>query len=183
MGVGGAMERRAAIGGGEFARVVIAALIWLFALAQGPIIQALFPLDVTPNVVLVLVVLWAGYTSVREGIVWAFVAGLFQDVLLFAPLGTHAFALMVVVLALEPIRRFAFGENHAWPLLVVFVAALLNDVVFLVVTHLARHGDPLNTLWRFSIARALTDVIAAVVLLPLVLLLRRWGNHGDLSAG
>lgn len=176
------MERRAAVGGGEFARVAIAALIWLFALAQGPIVQALFPLDVTPNVVLVLVILWAGYTSLREGIAWAFVAGLFLDLLLFAPLGAHAFALMAVLLALEPIRRFAFGENHAWPLLVVFVGALLNDFVYIVVTNMAGRGLPLNTLWRFSIARALTDVIAAVVLLPLMLLLRRWGSNGDLSA-
>jgi rod shape-determining protein MreD len=176
------MERRAAVGGGEFARVAIAALIWLFALAQGPIIQALFPLDVTPNVVLVLVILWAGYTSLREGIAWAFVAGLFLDLLLFAPLGAHAFALMAVLLAIEPIRRFAFRENHAWPLLVVFVGALLSDFLYIVITNMAGHGLPLNTLWRFSIARALTDVIAAVVLLPLMLLLRRWGSNGDLSA-
>jgi rod shape-determining protein MreD len=176
------MERRVAVGGGEVARLAIAALIWFFALAQGPIIQALFPLDVTPNVVLVLVILWAGYTSLREGIAWAFVAGLFLDLLLFAPLGAHALALMAVLLAIEPIRRFAFGENHAWPLLVVFVAALLNDFVYIVVTNMVGHGLPLDTLWRFSIARALTDVIAAVVLLPLLLLLRRWGGHGDLSA-
>ena len=51
-----------------------------------------------------------------------------------------------------------------------------------VVTNMAKHGLPLDTLWRFSIARALTDVIAAVVLLPLMLLLRRWGSNGDLSA-
>jgi rod shape-determining protein MreD len=176
------MERRAAVGGGEFTRIVVAALIWLFALAQGPIIRALFPLDVTPNLVLVLVILWAGYMGMREGIAWAFVAGLFLDLLLFAPLGAHAFALMAVVLAIEPIRSFAFGENHAWPLLVVFVGALLNDFIFIIVSDMARHGLPFSTLWRFSIARALTDVIAAVALLPLVLLLRRWGRDGDLSA-
>jgi rod shape-determining protein MreD len=176
------MERRAAVGGGEFTRIVIAALIWLFALAQGPIIRALFPLDVTPNLVLVLVILWAGYMGMREGIAWAFIAGLLLDLLLFAPLGAHAFALMAVVLAIEPIRSFAFGENHAWPLLVIFFGALLNDFVFIIVSDMARHGLPLNTLWRFSIARALTDVIAAVALLPLVLLLRRWGRDGDLSA-
>jgi rod shape-determining protein MreD len=176
------MERRAAVGGGEFARVAIAALIWFFALAQGPIIHALFPLDVTPNIVLVLVLLWGGYTSLREGIAWAFIAGLFLDLLLFAPLGAHAFALMAVLLAIEPIRGIVFGENHAWPLLVIFVGALLNDFVYIIVTNIARHGLPLSTLWRFSIARALTDVIAAVVLLPLILLLRRWGGNGDLSA-
>jgi rod shape-determining protein MreD len=176
------MERRAAIGGEEFARVAIAVLIWFFALAQGPVIEALFPLDVTPDVVLVLVILWGGYTSLREGVTWAFLAGIFLDLLLFGPLGAHAFAFMIVLIAIEPIRRFAFGENHAWPLLVVFLGALLNDFVYIIVTNIARHGLPLSTLWRFSIARALTDVIAAVVLLPLILLLRRWGNHGDLSA-
>lgn len=176
------MEGRAAVGSGELARVVIAALVGFFALAQGPIIQALFPLDVTPNIVLALVILWAGYTTVREGIVWAFASGVFLDLLLFAPLGTHALATMVVVLALAPIRTFAFADNHAWPLVVVFAGALLHDVVVVVVTNIAGRGLPFDSLWRFSIARALTDVIAAVALLPLVLVLRRWGGNGNLSA-
>src|SRR5215470_6169648 len=129
------MERRAAIGSQEFARVAIAVLIWFFALAQGPVIEALFPLDVTPDVVLVLVILWGGYTSLREGVTWAFLAGIFLDLLLFAPLGAHAFAFMIVMIAIEPIRRFAFGENHAWPLLVVFLGALLNDFAYIIVTN------------------------------------------------
>lgn len=175
------MDQREARAGGEIARVVFAALILLFALAQGPIVQALFPLDVTPNIVLVLVTLWAGYHGMREGVAWAFVAGIFLDLLLFEPLGSHALAMMAVVLVIEPVRHLAFGENHAWALVAVFVAALLNDVVFLVVTNAARHPMPLDTLWHFSIARALTDVLAAVVCMPLVLWLRRWGNHGDFA--
>lgn len=176
------MQERAAVGGGELARVSIAALIGFFALAQGPIVQALFPLDVTPNIVLVLVILWAGYTSMREGIVWAFASGVFLDLLLFAPLGAHALAAMIVVLALSPIRAFAFADNHAWPLVVVFVGAMMHDFVLIVVTNIVGGGLPLESLWRFSIARALTDVIAAVALLPLLLLLRRWGGNGNFSA-
>lgn len=176
------MQQREAVVSGEVARVVVAALLLLFALAQGPIIQALFPLDVTPNLVLVLVTLWAGYHGVREGLAWAFAAGIFQDLLLFSPLGCHAFALMIVVLAIEPVRHIAFGDNHALALVAVFIAALLNDVVFLLITRLAGHGMRLDTLWHFSIARALTDVLAAVLVLPIVLWLRRWGNYGDFAS-
>lgn len=175
------MEQRETMIAGEVARVVIAALVLLFALAQGPVVQALFPLDVTPDLVLVLVTLWAGYHGVREGLVWAFAAGILVDLLLFAPLGSHALALMAVVLAIEPVRQWAFGANHAWALVAVFVAALLNDVVFLLVSSAAGHPVRFDTLWHFSIARSLTDVLAAVVVMPLVLWLRRWGNHGDLA--
>lgn len=175
------MDQREARAGGEIARVIFAALILLFALAQGPIVQALFPLDVTPNIVLVLVTLWAGYHGMREGIAWAFFAGLFLDLLLFAPLGASALALMAVVIAIEPVRHVAFGDNHAWALVAVFVAALLSDAVFLVVSNAAGHPMRFDTLWHFSIARALTDVLAAVICMPLVLWLRRWGNHGDLA--
>jgi rod shape-determining protein MreD len=175
------MDQREARAGGEIARVVFAALLLLFAFAQGPIVQALFPLDVTPNVVLVLVVLWAGYHGMRAGIAWAFFAGVFLDLLLFDPLGSHALAMMAVVVAIEPVRHLVFGENHAWALVAVFGAALLNDVVFLIVTNMAGHPMRLDTLWHFSIARALTDVLAAVVCMPLVLWLRRWGNHGDFA--
>lgn len=176
------MERREARAGGEIARVLFAALILLFALGQGPIVQSLFPLDVTPNLVLVLLTLWAGYHDLREGIAWAFVAGLLLDFLLFAPLGAHALAFMAVVLAIEPVRHIAFGDNHAWALVAVFVAALLSDLVFLLVTNAAGHPLRLDTLWRFSIARALTDVLAAVVCLPLVLWMRRWGTYADSAA-
>lgn len=176
------MQQREAGAGAEIARVVIAALIVLFALVQGPVIQALFPLDVTPNIVVVLVVLWAGYHDIREGLLWAFVAGVLLDLLLFAPLGSHALALMLVVLAIEPVRRLVFGENHAWALVAVFVAALVNDLLFLIVTNAAGHPMRMDTLWRFSIARALTDVLAAVACLPVVLWLRRWGNHADFAS-
>src|SRR3954465_14610638 len=120
------MQQREGGPGGEIARVVLAALILLVALTQGPVIQALFPLDVTPNIVLVLVVLWAGYHDMREGVAWAFFAGLFLDLLLFDPLGSHALAMMAVVGAIEPVRHLAFGENHAWALVAVFVAALAS---------------------------------------------------------
>jgi rod shape-determining protein MreD len=175
------VDQREARAGGEIARVVFAMLLLLFALAQGPIVQALFPLDVTPNIVLVLVVLWAGYHGMREGVAWAFLAGLFLDLLLFEPLGAHALAMMAVVVAIEPVRHLAFGENHAWALVAVFVAALLSDTVFLVITNMAGHAMRFDTLWHFSIARALTDVLAAVVCMPLVLWLRRWGNYGDFA--
>ena len=176
------MERREAGAGGEIARVLFAALLLIFALAQGPVIQALFPLDVTPNLVLVLLTLWAGYHGLREGMAWAFAAGILLDLLLFAPLGAHALAFMAVVLAIEPVRHIMFGNNHAWALVAVFVAALVSDFVFLLVTNAAGHPLRFDTLWRFSIARALTDVLAAVILMPFVLWMRRWGKHADFAS-
>ncbi|MDQ2784771.1 MAG: rod shape-determining protein MreD, partial [Chloroflexota bacterium] len=136
------MERREAGAGGEIARVLFAVLLLVFALAQGPVIQALFPLDVTPNLVLVLLTLWAGYHGLREGIAWAFAAGILLDLLLFAPLGAHALAFMAVILAIEPVRHIMFGENHAWALVAVFVAALISHSIFLLVTNAAGHPLP-----------------------------------------
>lgn len=176
------MNQRETGASGEIARVLFAAFLLIVALAQGPIIQSLFPLDVTPNLVLVLMTLWAGYHGLREGMAWAFMAGILLDMLLFAPLGAHALAFMAVVLAIEPVRHIAFGDNHAWALVAVFVAALLSDFVFLLVSNAAGHPVRFDTLWRFSIARALTDVLAAVVIMPLVLWMRRWGKHADFAA-
>jgi rod shape-determining protein MreD len=176
------MNQRETGVGDEIVRALFAALLLIVALAQGPIIQSLFPLDVTPNLVLVLVTLWAGYHGLREGMAWAFVAGILLDMLLFAPLGAHALAFMAVVLAIDPVRHIAFGDNHAWALVAVFVAALLSDFVFLLVSNAAGHPVRLDTLWRFSIARALTDVLAAVVIMPLVLWMRRWGKYADFAS-
>jgi hypothetical protein len=57
-----------------------------------------------------------------------------------------------------------------------FVAAPVSDFVFLLVTNAAGHPLRFDTLWRFSIARALTDVLAAVIVMPFVLWMRRWGS-------
>jgi cell shape-determining protein MreD len=46
-------------------------------------------------------------------------AGILLDLLLFAPLGAHALAFMAVVLAIEPVRHIAFGDNHAWALVAI----------------------------------------------------------------
>lgn len=174
-------QRRTAITGADVSRVVLAATVLLLALMQGPLLFALFPLDVTPNLVLVVVVLWAGYHEMREGLIWAFVTGILLDVLAFAPLGAHAFALMLVVLAIEPVRRRVFGGNHAWAFLAVFVAGLLYDALFLVISRAAGEVGGAETLWRFSVARALTNALAATVVLPFVLWLRRWGNHANFA--
>ncbi len=180
-GIGGAGMggRRAAITGGDVSRVVLAAVLLLLALVQGPVLFALVPLDVTPNLVLVIVFLWAGYHDIREGLVWAFATGLLLDLLAFAPLGAHALALMLVVLAAEPVRRWVFRGTHAWAFLVVLVAGVLYDALLLVIGRAAGEGGGVETLWRLSVARALTDALAAVVILPFVLWLRRWGANAD----
>lgn len=171
--------RRAAITGGDVSRVVLVAAVLLLALVQGPVLFALVPLDVTPNLVLVTVFLWAGYHDIREGLVWAFTTGLLLDLLAFAPLGVHALALMLVVLAAEPVRQWVFRGSHAWAFLAVVVAGVLYDTLLLVIGRAAGEGGGVETLWRLSVARALTDALAATVILPLVLWLRRWGANAD----
>ena len=171
--------RRAAVTGSNVSRVVLAAVVLLLALIQGPVLFALVPLDVTPNLVLVVVFLWAGYQSIREGLVWAFVTGLLLDLLAFAPLGQHALALMLVVLAAEPVRRWIFGGTHAWAFLAVLVVGLLYDALLLIIGRATGEGGGVETLWRLSVARALTDALSAVVVLPFVLWVRRWGANAD----
>ena len=79
-----------------------------------------------PDLVFLLVVSWALLVDLRDGLFWAVVGGLMQDVFSIAPLGTSALGLVLVVFGAD----VAFGQISRRNLLIPPVVALVGTVIY-----------------------------------------------------
>jgi rod shape-determining protein MreD len=154
-------------------RPLLALTIAAAALLQAAVLPDLTLLQVRPNLVLVLVLLWTIARGTREGALWAFGAGLFLDLLTLAPLGLHALALLSVagVAALCRTPRFRLGL--LLPMAAALAATVLHDAVLLV----AQGGDLgrlLPSLLRLSLLTGLLDLVAVPISYLYVAWLNRW---------
>ena len=78
------------------ARVVYALLVFAVAIAQATVVPRFSPIEIQPDVTLVLLLVWSMNTSIAEGLTWAFGLGILIDVLALDALGTNPLALLPV---------------------------------------------------------------------------------------
>jgi len=123
---------------------------------------------IAPHLVFVLAVIWTVAAGLDSGLVWAFVGGLALDTLAQRPLGSTAFALLIVVGATGVLTRALFRIR---PIVAILATALLSLVysmtlvlLFSVLRPPATLSDPL----RIVLPSVPYDVILAVILGPLI---------------
>lgn len=155
-------------------RAIFALMLIGAALLQATLLPAVGPIAVTPNLVLVLILVRTIQRGVSEGILWAFVGGLALDVLALDPLGTNGLAMVPVVLAGGLARRRVFQSGVLFGMLLAIGASLAHALVLNGVRVLG--GEPLvplAALLRLSFLQALLNAVMVPVLWPLVGLLGR----------
>lgn len=111
------------------ARLIFGFVLLSMVFAQATIIPALNPLQVSPDVVLLLLFIVTMYRDVREGFAWLFVAGILTDVLAMDPLGANGLALLPAVLLVGPAREPVFRANILIPIALVLVASVLHALI------------------------------------------------------
>lgn len=124
--------------------------------------------NVSPDLVLVLGVIWSIAAGIERGIAWAFVGGVVLDSLLGRPLGASAFALLVAVggarLLVQPLMRLrVLGPIVAVPILSV-VYSMLIVVLTASGQPAAAFADPAGTF----LPGALYDGVLGLLLGPLI---------------
>jgi cell shape-determining protein MreD len=105
---------------------------------------------------------------------WAFVGGVFMDLLAFRPLGTTVFSLLAVVGLAEAISPMLARVRYVRPLVGIVVFTLVFITLTTVTTGLLRPPAPAL---RFSyiFAVVLANVLAALFIgLPFGVARRRW---------
>lgn len=115
------------------ARLLFAFLLFVTVFAQSTFIPRLNPLPVTPDLVLIMLFLWAGFHSVRESLFWIFVTGIVLDVISIDPLGAHPLALVAIVALSHPIRIRPMLFNVISGMLLVFLATVIHGVILYIV--------------------------------------------------
>lgn len=108
------------------ARLLFGLLLFATVIAQSTFLPRLNPLPVTPDLVLVLLFMWAARHSVRESLLWVFFIGITLDVLAIDPLGANGLALVVVVILSHPLRIRPWQFNMTSVMLLVFLATFIH---------------------------------------------------------
>jgi len=108
-------------------RLLFALFVATAALSQGTLLPELGLLEVLPNLVLVLLLVWSALRGIAEGLLWVFGAGLLLDLLAMDPLGTNGLALLIVaVLGGGPGRRRFFHSGMIFPIVLAVVATVAH---------------------------------------------------------
>ena len=152
------------------ARVVYALLVFAVAIAQATVVPRFSPIEIQPDVTLVLLLVWSTNTSIAEGLTWAFGLGILIDVLALDALGTNPLALLPVVLLAAGARRQVFRNRLLFPIALAVAATFLHAVALLLLRSGAVGDTPLATVARLVFLQSLLNSI----LVPPLALLAGW---------
>jgi rod shape-determining protein MreD len=137
--------------------------------------------DAQPQIVLVIAVLLTLIIGFEEGMTWAFVGGLFVDLLAFRPLGSTVFGLLVVVGLAAAVSPFLTRIRFASPLVGVVLFTPVFIVISTVATGLLKPPAPALRVSNMA-AAMLANVIFGALVAPLFIAVRRrWEQQERLS--
>jgi rod shape-determining protein MreD len=150
---------------------VITAL-WLLpvlALLQSSLVPHFAVRGIFPSVVLIAVVDWGILRGSDQGMLWAFVAGVFVDLFSGFPFGTSTVAL-VIIASLVSLGEGTFIRTHALlPLATVFGATLMYYLIALFVLQSAQQPvDWFGVLRYIAVPAAVYNAILNIVGYPLM---------------
>lgn len=160
-------------------RVSFAILLVLLALTQTTVLPMIRVIGITPNLVLVALLLWSTLREPREGLLWAFGAGVFLDLLTLTPLGSTALTLLPVAMIGWLGRNRVFQSGLLFPLLMTMLATVANTLATLALGPLLGTHLGLVAGMRLAALGALLNAIAAPPLYLIVQLLNRWIERND----
>lgn len=145
-------------------------LLTIVALFQGVLFSRVSVGGARPDLMLLLVMLWAMVRGMDEGLVWGFIGGLLVDLLSGGPLGGTSLALLVAAfLAGQP-----WGQGIGSSVVRLLLLALVGAVAYHLVLLLALSSGH-TVAWGFALLRvAAPSVLLNVALAPFIRPLLVW---------
>lgn len=99
-------------------------IMLVLVILQASVLPNLTILGVVPQLMFVATIAWSLLRGLREGLVWALIAGLFADIFSAGPIGVTSLALMAAVAAVVFIQR-SFPESRLFMPIVLTAAATI----------------------------------------------------------
>ena len=156
-------------------RLYFALLLILITAAQSTFLSTSGFLGVSPNLVLVLILVWASRYGVREGVVWAFGAGLLLDLMALDPLGSNALALIPVAIIGSFAQRPLLQSGVLVAMMMTVVATVAHFLVASLIDTLTGTGYPVLLSVRMGLLTAFLNALTVPFMYGLVILLDRFG--------
>ena len=124
-------------------------------------------LSMVPQFVLLAPIAWALLRGTYEGMLWAFLAGLFLDLFSYAPLGATSLALMASVLVIGWLQQVLPENRFLLPVLFTVIALAVYYVFYLLILRLA--GLPFS--WQTVTSLPTVLFLHAFLVIPVYWLL------------
>jgi rod shape-determining protein MreD len=159
----------------DVTRALFAVILILIAIAQLTVLSLTHVFGVGPNLVLVMVLVLSTRYGMREGVAWAFGAGLLLDLLALDPLGSNALALMPVAVIGAVAQRPMLQSGLLLTMLMVLAATVAHFSVASIIDTLSGVGYSFVTSIRLGILTAMLNSLVVPPLYGLVIVLDRVG--------
>jgi rod shape-determining protein MreD len=115
---------------GNYLSIIILAVA---ASLQSSFVPQIRILGGAPDLVFLIVLSWSVNASLSDGIVWAFVGGLMQNLLSAAPLGASSMSLILIVFAIDRIRGQVYRVGLPLLVLLVILGSLFHQLVLMLI--------------------------------------------------
>lgn len=156
-------------------RLFFGLALLILALAQTTIMPVINVLEIGPNLVLVLLLLWSARRGAAEGLLWAFPIGIFLDLLALDPLGSNSVSLLPVALIGGLAQRRPLHSGVIIPMVAVLLATLAHQFVVMMLDAVsgARYGLLISL--RLGLLTAMLNMAVVPILYLGMLILERVG--------
>ena len=135
------------------------------ALIQSVLLSRVNLWGARPDLMLLIVIVWAMVRSVDEGVMWAFIGGLIVDLLSGGPLGATPLALVLAALWAGQSWGQGFGVAVARTLFMAILSATIYHVILLIILTWTGHTVD----WGFALLRvAGPSVLLNTILIPFI---------------
>ncbi|MEJ2751969.1 MAG: rod shape-determining protein MreD [Chloroflexota bacterium] len=108
--------------------VPIMALLTIF---QTVILPRFSPLEADPSLPFLVALAWGLLSNSEEGVIWAFIGGLFMDIFTIAPAGGLSLSYMAGVFAASMMSDLLPPNRLLFPVISAVVATILQQLVYL----------------------------------------------------
>jgi rod shape-determining protein MreD len=146
-------------------------ILFLAATLNASLVPQIRFLGGGPDLVLLLVLSWSVQAELDEGITWAFVGGILQDLLSAAPTGLSTLGMLPMVFGMYFLRRQLYRVGFVWILVFAFAGTFVKEVILSI--GMAFAGFSANVIDLFSyviLPSAIYNAVAVVVVYGVV----RW---------
>ena len=140
-------------------RIVFAVILFAATISQATVLPKFSPIEIQPDIALVLLLVWCANTNTAEGLTWTFGLGILVDVLALDALGTNGLALLPVALLSAASRKRIFQSRLMFPIALAVAATFLHAVVLLLLRSGSVGDVPLVSVVRLVFLQSLLNSI------------------------
>ena len=153
---------------GNYLSIVLLALA---ASLQCSVVPRIRLLGGEPDLVFLVILSWSIHARLEDGVLWAFVGGIMNNLLSAAPLGVSSMSMILLIFVVDAIRRQVYRVGLPLLVLIVIFGSLFHQLVVMLILSLL--GFEIHFLDNLSYVVVPTIAYNLLVIWPVYWLVRR----------